>query len=91
MEGQVKYLKAKSFVLGFMLMRGLVFTESILRGRIQLVRYFSVAMLNILLNYVLLRLLVEYFRFYPTPSKVITTGVVIIVSYLLQRFFTFKS
>jgi putative flippase GtrA len=80
-----------TFPLGFLLMRGLVFTESILRGRIQLVRYFSVAMLNIGLNYVLLKLLVEHFYFYPTPSKVITTGVVIIVSYLLQRFFTFKS
>lgn len=80
-----------TFPLGFLLMRGLVFPESILRGRIQLVRYFSVAMLNIVLNYVLLRLFVEQFHFYPTPSKVITTGVVIVVSYLLQRFFTFKS
>ncbi|MGQ7868930.1 GtrA family protein [Sunxiuqinia sp. sy24] len=80
-----------TFPLGFMLMRGLVFPDSIIRGRIQLVRYFSVAMLNIILNYVLLRLLVEQFHFFPTVSKIITTGIVIIVSYLLQRFFTFKS
>ncbi|WP_299578861.1 GtrA family protein [uncultured Sunxiuqinia sp.] len=80
-----------TFPLGFMLMRGLVFPESVLRGRVQLVRYFSVAMLNIVLNYVLLRVLVEQFHFFPTPSKIITTGIVIIVSYLLQRFFTFKS
>jgi putative flippase GtrA len=80
-----------TFPIGFVLMRGMVFPNSILRGRIQLVRYFSVAMLNIVLNYVLLRLFVEQLRFYPTPSKIITTGVVIIVSYILQRSFTFKS
>jgi putative flippase GtrA len=80
-----------TFPIGFMLMRAMVFPNSILRGRIQLIRYFSVAMLNIVLNYVLLRLFVEQLKFYPTPSKIIITGIVIIVSYILQRSFTFKS
>jgi putative flippase GtrA len=80
-----------TFPLGFILMRNLVFPDSIIRGRVQLVRYFSVAMLNIVLNYALLKLFVEQFHFYPTPSKAIITGIIIILSYLLQRFFTFKS
>lgn len=79
-----------TFPIGFLIMRTMVFTGSVLRGRIQLVRYFSVAMLNIFLNYVLLKLFVEQFGIFPTPSKIITTGIVVLVSYLLQRFFTFK-
>ena len=82
---------AITFPIGFMLMRAMVFPNSVLRGRIQLVRYFSVAMLNIFLNYVLLKLFVEQLRFYPTPSKIITTGIIIIITFLLQRSFTFKS
>ncbi len=80
-----------SFPLGFIMMRTLVFPNSVLKGKTQLFRYFSVALLNILLNYVLLKLFVEQFHFYPTPSKIITTGVIVVLSYLLQRFFTFKS
>ena len=80
-----------SFPLGFIMMRTLVFPNSILKGKTQLFRYFSVALLNIFLNYVLLKLFVEQFHFYPTPSKMITTLIIVVISYLLQRFFTFKS
>ncbi len=80
-----------TFPIGFMLMRTMVFPESILRGRIQLFRYFAVAMLNIFLNYALLKLFVEHFGFYPTPSKILTTGIVIVITYIIQRSFTFKS
>lgn len=80
-----------TFPIGFMLMKSMVFTESVLKGRIQLFRYFSVAMLNIFLNYALLKLFVEQFGFYPTPSKILTTAVIVISTYILQRSFTFKS
>jgi putative flippase GtrA len=80
-----------TFPFGFMLMRHVVFTDSILRGRIQLARYFTLVMINLLLNYVFLKLFVEHLHIYPTPAKIITTVIIVIFSYLMQRHFTFKS
>ncbi|MFN6944870.1 MAG: GtrA family protein [Cytophagaceae bacterium] len=79
-----------SFPTGFLLMRYVVFTESSIKGGIQLVRYFGVVILNILLNYSLLKLFVEYFNLYPTPSKFIATVIIVTLTYLLQKHFTFK-
>ena len=79
-----------SFPIGFFLMRTVVFAESTVRGRIQLIRYFSVLLLNITLNYVFLKIMVEYMGVYPTVAKVLITCVIVLVSYLLQRRFTFK-
>ncbi|MBX2902868.1 MAG: GtrA family protein [Chitinophagales bacterium] len=80
-----------TFPIGFFLMRTVVFTESNLRGRVQLVRYFSVVMVSLLLNYVFIKLLVEHFHFYPTIAKIITTGIVIVFSYFSQRKFSFST
>lgn len=79
-----------SFPIGFFLMRTVVFAESTVRGRVQLVRYFSVLLLNIILNYVFLKIMVEYMHVYPTIAKVLITCVIVLISYLLQRRFTFK-
>lgn len=79
-----------SFPTGFFLMRLVVFPESTIRGRVQLIRYFSVVMLNVFLNYVLLKLFVDFFRFYPTPSKFAITVIIVGITYLLQKHFTFK-
>jgi putative flippase GtrA len=78
-----------TFPIGFFLMRTVVFTESNLRGRVQLMRYFSVVMASLLLNYVFIKVLVEHLHFYPTIAKIITTGVVIVFSYFSQRKFSF--
>lgn len=79
-----------SFPLGFALSKFLVFPESNLKGRIQLFRYAVLVGMCIILNYVFLKLFVEWFGWYPTPSKIITTGLVAIFSYVSQRNFTFK-
>lgn len=79
-----------TFPLGFFLMRNIVFTGSSLRGRVQLVRYFMLVVVCILLNYVFIKLFVEHFHFYPTIAKAATTLIVISFSYLTQRHFTFK-
>ncbi|EMR03065.1 GtrA family protein [Cesiribacter andamanensis] len=78
------------FPLAFLLMRHVAFPHSALAGRTQLIRYFSVVMLNLGLHYVLLKLFVETFAFYPTPAKVVVTGIGIVVSYLLQKHYSFK-
>lgn len=79
-----------SFPLGFTLAKYIVFQESNLRGRVQLFRYALLVATCILLNYVFLKLFVEWFHWYPTPSKIVTTVIVALFSYVSQRNFTFK-
>jgi len=79
-----------SFPLGFMLSKYLVFSESNLKGRVQLFRYAVLVSMCIVLNYVFLKLFVDGFGWYPTPSKILTTALVAIFSYVSQRNFTFK-
>ena len=79
------------FPLAFLLMRNVAFPDSTLAGRTQLVRYFTVVMINLILNYILLKILVEQFEIYPTPSRIMAAGIVVVVSYMLQKYYTFKS
>lgn len=79
-----------TFFVGFMLNKYLIFTQSNLKGRIQLFRYGSVVATNILLNYALLKLLVEAFNFYPTLAKLFITIVLAVFSYFSQKHFSFK-
>jgi hypothetical protein len=78
-----------TFPMGFLLNKYLVFTESTLRGRIQLFRYGMIVSINILLNYVLIKFMVELLNFYPTVSKFITTVIIAIFSYFTQKNFSF--
>ena len=80
-----------TFSTGFMLARHITFTGSLIRGRVQLVRYSISVGGSILLNYLLLRLFVEYFGFWPTVSKMFVTVFVVTYSYLIQKHFTFKT
>ena len=79
-----------TFIIGFILNRYLVFTTSNLRGRIQLFRYFLSFSFNLLVNYGMLKLLVEILHWNVLLSQVITIFVVIAISYITQRHFTFR-
>ncbi|HEY9361816.1 MAG TPA: GtrA family protein [Chitinophagaceae bacterium] len=79
-----------SFPTGFFLAKYVVFSESTLRGRVQLVRYFGLAMICLLLNYIFLKLFVEQAGIYPTPAKILTSVIVVFFSYMSQKYFTFK-
>lgn len=79
-----------NFPVGFMLMKYVVFIDSTIRGRVQLFRYFFVFVSNLFLNYILLKILVEYLHLNAILAQVISTAVVITISYLLQRHYTFK-
>lgn len=81
---------AITFPIGFLLAKFISFPGSYLRKRIQLLRYGLTVSGSILLNYLFLKLFVEQFGWYPTPSKLATTLVVIIFSYTAQKYFTFK-
>lgn len=79
-----------TFLVGFTLNKYLVFTQSNLKGRVQLFRYATVYGTNILLNYALMKILVEGFLFYPTLAKAAITIVLAVFSYFSQKHFTFK-
>ncbi len=79
-----------TFPTGYLLMKNIVFPGSVLKGRIQLFRYFLLVVVCILMNYFFIKLFVEKFDMYPTIAKIWTTAIVISFSYLAQRNFTFK-
>lgn len=80
-----------TFVTGFLLAKYITFTNSPIRGRIQFFRYAIAVGGAILLNYILLKFFVEYLHIWPTVSKIITTVFVVAYSYIIQRYFTFKT
>jgi putative flippase GtrA len=79
-----------TFPIGFYLSMYVVFQGSFLKRRTQFVRYFMVAIACIFLNYFFLKLFVEKFGWYPTPSMIINTGIVTAFSYFSQRYFSFR-
>ncbi len=79
-----------TFIIGFLLNRYVVFTTSYLRGRIQLFRYFLSFAFNLVFNYLMLKLLVEALHMDAVLSQVITIVLVIAISYLTQKHFTFR-
>jgi putative flippase GtrA len=80
-----------TFATGFLFAKFITFTTSVVKGRIQLFRYMLSVSGSIFLNYVFLKVLVEFAGLWPTLSKVITTCIVVIYSYFAQKFFTFKT
>lgn len=79
-----------SFTTGFYLNRFIVFQQSGLTKKAQLIRFITVNFICIVLNYIILKILVERFGLYPTPAKILTTIVVIFFSYFSQTYFFFK-
>ena len=80
-----------TFPTGFILAKFISFPGSYLRKRIQLLRYGMTVIGSIGLNYIFLKLFVETFDWYPTPSKIVTTLIVIVFSYVSQKYFTFRT
>lgn len=81
-----------TFPIGFYLSMYIVFQGSYLKRRIQLVRYFMVAMACVGLNYVLLKFFIETLGWsnHPTLALIATAAIVIAFSYISQRFFSFR-
>lgn len=79
-----------TFTTGFLLSKYITFQGSILPWKVQLFRYLLGGLGALLLNYILMKLLVDFFGLYPTPSRLLTVIVSVAYSYLLQKKFTFK-
>jgi len=80
-----------SFTTGFYLNRYIVFNDSGLKKSAQLYRFIAVNALCLVLNYVFLKVLVDFMGFYPTPSKMIATVFIIVFSYFSQTYFFFRT
>ena len=55
-----------------------------------LFKYFLVVSQGLVSDYILIKIFVELFGIYPTVAKVISTVIVLVVNYILQKYFTFK-
>jgi putative flippase GtrA len=80
-----------TFPLGFFFSKFVVFSDSQLRSRIQLFRYFMVCVFNLFLNYLLLKVQVEVLLVNPLLAQFLTVIGVVFFSYLAQRNFSFKN
>lgn len=79
-----------TFFTGFWLNRHVTFRQSPVRGKVQLLRYALSVAGSFLLNYLLMKLFVEVFGVYPTIAKPITDAIVVIYSFCMAKFFTFR-
>ena len=78
-----------TFFTGFWLNRNVAFRVAEYRTRRQLIRYALTVVGSIVINYVCMKVFVEALYIWPTPSKMITTAVSVIYSYVAARYFTF--
>lgn len=75
---------------GFWLNKYVTFTQSSLHGFRQLIRYISIVALNLAINYFGLKLCVEVWGWYPTPSKMFITIITVFISFFGQKYFSFR-
>lgn len=84
------FVSCATFIIGFLLNKYVVFTTSYLRGHIQLFRYLVSFSFNFILNYFLLKLFVKLLHMDEFLSQVISTLIVVMISYATQKYFTFR-
>ena len=79
-----------SFSIGFTLLKYVVFTKSQLKGTTQLFRYATSAAITGFTSWILLKLLIESLDLFPSIANIVSSCIVVIISYLLQRKFSFR-
>ena len=79
-----------TLITGFWLQKYVTFTASRLNGWRQLSRYILIVAINLAINYFGLKLCVETLGWYPTPSKMVITLVTVVISYLGQKYYSFR-
>lgn len=79
-----------TLVTGFLLNKYITFQLSEIPGWTQFFRYLTVALGALAISYLCMKFFVDILGFYPTPSRVLTIGISVVYSYLLQSKFSFK-
>ena len=80
-----------TFFTGFWLNRNVAFRRSPVARNAQLARYALTVVGSIILNYVCMKVLVESCGIWVTPSKLITTVISTVYSFLAAKYFTFRN
>ena len=80
-----------TFIIGFLLNRFVVFSESKLSIKTQFLRYLTVGILALLISYFSMKILVDVLLLFPTPSRLLTTVITVLFSYIMQNKFSFKT
>lgn len=78
-----------TFFTGFWLNRYVAFRATHISGYKQLARYLLTVLGTIAINYISMKLLVEHAHIWATPSKLLTTVISTVYSYLVGRYYTF--
>jgi putative flippase GtrA len=78
-----------TFFTGFLLNRYVAFRVTEQRSGRQLFRYALTVVGSILLNYILMKLFVEWCYVWPTIAKMLTTLIVAIYSFLVAKYYSF--
>jgi len=79
-----------TFCIGFLLNKFIVFSDSKLSMGTQFFRYLTIGITALLISYLTMKVFVDYLGFYPTPSRLLTTLVTVLFSYIMQNKFSFK-
>lgn len=83
-----------TLLTGFWLQKNVTFKSSAVHiqhsGKRQLFRYIVIVAVNLAVNYFGLKLCVEIWGWYPTPSKMAITLITVAISYLGQKYYTFR-
>jgi len=76
---------------GFLLQKYVTFSYSIdTKGRVQLLRYLEIVIVNIVIYYLGLKFFVETVHLFPSIANVVVSIITSVVGYFGQKFFTFK-
>lgn len=78
------------FFTGFWLSKNISFQNSTVRTRVQYIRYIAVVGVNILVKYWGIKFCVDSLQLFPSISNAIMTIVTVVISYLLQKNYTFR-
>lgn len=79
-----------TFFSGLWLSKNISFQNSPLGGGTQSFRYFMVVLLNIAIKYFGLKFFVGTLVIFPSIANGLLTVITVIVSYILQKYFTFR-
>ncbi|MBO5805734.1 MAG: GtrA family protein [Tidjanibacter sp.] len=75
---------------GYLLQSRISFAGSPLGDRVSSVRYLVTTLGSLIINYVCLKIMVEWWLLYAPLAQVLTSLITIVYSYLLQKFWTFR-
>lgn len=78
---------------GYWLAKQFVFASKAPSSRTptQLLKYFLVVLQGLVSDYLVMKVLIEYGGVYPTLAKVISTFLILMLNFFLQKYFTFRT